>query len=134
MTVSSQQNLVSPSTSPQYGCPAEASSKGFQVDVTRVLNRGGAQVGTEQFHVTYEPFAGTTCGSNSTQGADGNTGTSSGSGELARLRLVHAVRLGLLQRERRRLDRRRLAHRPDAVRTGLEQQRSARRVVAPADL
>lgn len=78
VTVSNQQNVVAPSASPRYGCPAESASNGFQVNVTRVLTRDGAQVGTEQFHVAYEPYAGTTCGS-ATQGSTGATGTQSGS-------------------------------------------------------
>jgi vancomycin resistance protein YoaR len=81
VSVSSQQGVVTPSASPHYGCPAQPASDGFQVVVTRVLTRGGAQVGTEQFHVAYQAFAGTTCGSGSTQSTDTNSGTSStGSG------------------------------------------------------
>ena len=74
VSVSDKQHLVAPTGSAVHGCPAQAASDGFQVDVTRVLMRGGEQVGTEQFHVAYVPFAGTTCGSG------GLSGTSSGSG------------------------------------------------------
>ena len=87
VTVSNQQNVVKPTGSAHYGCPAQAASNGFQVDVTRVLMRGGAQVGTEQFHVAYEPYAGTTCGAGSSQSSDTGTGTSnqptSGTGSSA---------------------------------------------------
>lgn len=79
VSVSNQQSVVAPTSGTHYGCPAEAASNGFQVTVTRVLTRGGAQVGTEQFHVSYEPFAGTTCGS-STQSSSSGTGTSGQSG------------------------------------------------------
>jgi uncharacterized membrane protein YgcG len=79
VSVSNQQSVVTPSSRPHYGCPAEPASNGFQVTVTRVLTRGGAQVGTEQFHVTYEPFAGTTCGS-STQSSNSGSSTSGQSG------------------------------------------------------
>ncbi|HWG25413.1 VanW family protein [Actinospica sp.] len=79
VSVSNQQSVVTPSSSPHYGCPAEPASNGFQVTVTRVLTRGGAQVGTEQFHVTYEPFAGTACGS-STQSSNSGSGTPAQSG------------------------------------------------------
>jgi vancomycin resistance protein YoaR len=34
---------------------SQSDVSGFQVDVTRTLVRGGSQVGTEQFHVTYLP-------------------------------------------------------------------------------
>ena len=47
--------------------------------VTRVLTRAGAQVGTEQFHVGYEPFAGTTCGSSTQSSNSGAASTQSGS-------------------------------------------------------
>ena len=79
VSVSSQQNVVTPSSSsaPHYGCPAQTASNGFQVNVTRVLMRSGAQVGTEQFHVAYEPFAGTTCAS-ATQGSSSGSSTQSG--------------------------------------------------------
>ncbi|HET9170313.1 MAG TPA: VanW family protein [Actinospica sp.] len=81
VSVSNQQDVVAANSGQQhYGCPAEPASNGFQVLVTRVLTRGGAQVGTEQFHVTYEPFAGTVCGSstqssNSTSGSTGQSGS-----------------------------------------------------------
>ena len=79
VSVSNQQDVVTPSSNPRYGCPAEAASNGFQVVVTRVLMRSGAQVGTEQYHVTYEPFAGTTCGS-STQTSNSSSGSPTQSG------------------------------------------------------
>jgi hypothetical protein len=82
VSVSNQQIVVTPSSSQHYGCPAEPASNGFQVLVTRVLTRGGAQVGTEQFHVTYEPFAGTTCDS-STQTSNSNSGSSTPSGSTS---------------------------------------------------
>jgi vancomycin resistance protein YoaR len=79
VSVSNQQSVVTPSSSPHYGCPAEPASNGFQVTVTRVLTRAGAQVGTEQFHVGYEPFAGTTCGSSTQYSNSGVSSTQSGS-------------------------------------------------------
>jgi vancomycin resistance protein YoaR len=82
VSVSNQQDVVTPSSSQHYGCPAEPASNGFQVLVTRVLTRGGAQVGTEQFHVTYEPFAGTACDS-STQNSNSNSGSSTQSGSAS---------------------------------------------------
>ncbi|MBR7827383.1 VanW family protein [Actinospica sp. MGRD01-02] len=80
VSVSGQQSVVSPSASPHYGCPAEPASNGFQVVVTRVLTRGGAQVGTEQFHVSYQPFEGTTCGATSTQSPAVGAGSSGKNG------------------------------------------------------
>jgi len=81
VSVSNQQDVVTPTSEPSYGCPADSASNGFQVNVTRVLTKGGAQVGTEQFHVTYEPFAGTTCGSTETQqSTSSGSSTSTGSG------------------------------------------------------
>ena len=82
VSVSNQQDVVTPPSEPSYGCPAEAASNGFQVNVTRVLTEGGAQVGTEQFHVTYQPFAGTTCGSTETQQStsSGSSTSTGGSG------------------------------------------------------
>lgn len=82
VSVSNQQDVVTPTSSQHYGCPAQPASNGFQVLVTRVLTRGGAQVGTEQFHVTYEPFAGTTCDS-STQSSNSNSGSSTQSGSAS---------------------------------------------------
>jgi len=76
VNVSSQQEVVTPSAEASYGCPAQAASDGFQVTVTRVLTSDGTQVGTEQFHVTYVPFAGTTCGSTATQSTQTSSGTS----------------------------------------------------------
>jgi len=78
VTVSDRQHVVGPTGSAAHGCPAQSASNGFQVDVTRVLTRAGAQVGTEQFHVTYVPSAGTTCGSDGTQSPPAGSGTSSG--------------------------------------------------------
>jgi vancomycin resistance protein YoaR len=80
VTVSNQTNVVTPSAEAGYGCPAQPASNGFQVNVTRVLTSDGAQVGTEQFHVAYVPFAGTTCGSTSTQSTQAAAGASTGSG------------------------------------------------------
>ena len=84
VSVSNQQDVVTPDAyEATRGCPAQPASDGFQVNVTRVLTRAGAQVGTEQFHVTYLPFAGTTCGSTSTQNTQtgsGSTGTGSTTG------------------------------------------------------
>jgi vancomycin resistance protein YoaR len=79
VTVSDRSEVVPASSDPHSGCPAQSASDGFQVDVTRVLLRGGAQVGTEQFHVGYVPFAGTVCGSGS--GTGSSSGTPSGSSE-----------------------------------------------------
>ena len=84
VTVSNQQDVVTPSAQASYGCPAQAASNGFQVNVTRVLTSDGAQVGTEQFHVTYVPFAGTTCGSTSTRSAETTSGASTGSSSAAK--------------------------------------------------
>ena len=75
VNVSSQQDAATPSEEASYGCPAQPASDGFQVNVTRVLTSDGAQVGTEQFHVTYVPFAGTTCGSTATQSSQTGSGT-----------------------------------------------------------
>jgi vancomycin resistance protein YoaR len=83
VSVSNPQNIVTPSGSPRYGCPAQPASNGFQVTVTRVLTRGGAQVGTEQFHVGYAPFAGTTCGSATQGSSSSGTGTSTQTGSSA---------------------------------------------------
>jgi vancomycin resistance protein YoaR len=78
VTVSDRQNVLAPTGTPGYGCPAQPASDGFQVDVTRVLTRNGAQVGTEQFHVGYQPYAGTSCGGETAPGtADGSTGSGS---------------------------------------------------------
>ena len=52
---------------------------GFQVDVTRTLLRGGSQVGTEQFHVTYVPQSGQGCSTGSSSGS-GTGAQTSGSG------------------------------------------------------
>jgi vancomycin resistance protein YoaR len=48
-----------------YSCTAIQADPGFQVDVTRSLIRGGNQVGSEHFHVTYVPQNGVSCGSSS---------------------------------------------------------------------
>jgi hypothetical protein len=83
VSVSNQQDVATPSSSQHYGCPAEPASNGFQVLVTRVLTRGGAQVGTEQFHVTYEPFAGTTCDSSTQNSNSSSSGSSTQSGSAS---------------------------------------------------
>jgi vancomycin resistance protein YoaR len=67
VTVSDRQDLVAPTGDAVHGCPAQPAADGFQVNVTRVLMRSAAQVGTEQFHVTYVPDAGTSCASGGTQ-------------------------------------------------------------------
>ena len=77
VTVSDRQDVVAPVGTPGYGCPAQPAADGFQVDVTRVLTKDGAQVGTEQFHVTYQPYTGTQCGGETAQDP---TGSSTGSG------------------------------------------------------
>ncbi|MBR7837175.1 VanW family protein, partial [Actinospica durhamensis] len=79
VTVSGRTSPVQAGSDPRSGCPAQAGSEGFQVIVTRVLLRGGAQVGTEQYHVTYVPFAGTVCGSTGT-GSTASPGSTAGSG------------------------------------------------------
>lgn len=61
--VSPRSAIVQPTASGS-GCTQGAD--GFQVDVTRTLLRGGSQVGTEQYHVTYLPQNGTHCASGST--------------------------------------------------------------------
>jgi vancomycin resistance protein YoaR len=83
VNVSGRQDVVTPTAEPGYGCPAQPAADGFQVNVTRVLTKDGAQVGTEQFHVTYAPFAGTTCGSTATQGTEPTSGTPAGSSSAA---------------------------------------------------
>jgi vancomycin resistance protein YoaR len=78
VTVSDRQDVVAPSGTPGYGCPAQPAGDGFQVDVTRVLTKDGAQVGTEQFHVTYQPYGGTQCGGQTAQDpTSGSTGSGS---------------------------------------------------------
>jgi vancomycin resistance protein YoaR len=78
VSVSGRQHVVAPTGSAVHGCPAQAAADGFQVDVTRVLTNAGQQVGTEQFHVAYVPFAGTTCGSSGTSAGSTSTGGASG--------------------------------------------------------
>ena len=80
VTVSDRTSPVAAGSDPRSGCPAQAASEGFQVIVTRVLLRGGAQVGTEQYHVAYAPFAGTVCGSGSSAGTGASSGSTPGSG------------------------------------------------------
>ena len=79
VTISDRQDVLAPSGTPGYGCPAQPAADGFQVDVTRVLTRDGAQVGTEQFHVTYQPYAGTQCDGATAQDPVGSSSTGSGS-------------------------------------------------------
>ena len=79
VTVSGRTSVVAASSSPQAGCPAQPASDGFRVSVNRVLLRGGAQVGTEEYHVAYVPFAGTTCNSGSTA-SSGMTSSTPSSG------------------------------------------------------
>jgi vancomycin resistance protein YoaR len=74
VTVSDRQDVLAPTGSAVHGCPARPAASGFQVNVTRVLMRSGAQVGTEQFHVTYLPDAGTTCPSDGTQSPSADAG------------------------------------------------------------
>lgn len=75
VNVSDRSKVVAPSSSPHADCPTQPASSGFEVNVTRVLLRAGAQVGTEEYHVTYIPFAGTTCDTGNTS----STGSTSGS-------------------------------------------------------
>ena len=79
VTVSDRTGIVPAGSDPRSACPAQPASEGFQVTVTRVLLRGGAQVGTEEFHVTYVPFAGTTCGSATSSDTTASPGTTSSS-------------------------------------------------------
>jgi vancomycin resistance protein YoaR len=81
VTVSARSHLVPAGSDPRPGCPAQPASAGFGVNVTRVLVREGAQVGTEEFHVAYQPFAGTVCAAGSGSGsASSGTQSSAGSG------------------------------------------------------
>ena len=65
--VSPRTAIVQPSSSAGSGADcSQGAVPGFQVDVTRTLMRGGSQVGTEQFHVTYQPQNGERCTSSST--------------------------------------------------------------------
>jgi vancomycin resistance protein YoaR len=66
---------------PAAGCAGSGAVPGFQVDVSRTLMRGGAQVGGEQFHVQYVPQNGAGCPGGATGGAVSNAPSSpSGSG------------------------------------------------------
>jgi vancomycin resistance protein YoaR len=81
--VSHPYTTVTAGTSPGGApCTARPAVNGFQVDVTRVLSDGGSQVGSEQYHVTYQPQNGIGCGSASpgSPSAGGSPPPSSSSG------------------------------------------------------
>jgi vancomycin resistance protein YoaR len=62
--VSNRNDVVQPTTARGGAtCTLVQAEPGFQVDVTRTLMRGGSQVGSEQFHVTYVVQDGVSCGS-----------------------------------------------------------------------
>lgn len=86
VAVSQPYATVAAKSTPGGGqCTARAPVDGFQVDVTRVLTSGGNQVGSEQYHVTYQPQNGLSCGSTSagsgsTPGGSAPPSSSPGSG------------------------------------------------------
>jgi vancomycin resistance protein YoaR len=80
ITVSPRTNVVAP-TGHAASCPG--AQPGFQVDVSRVLLKGGNQVGAEQYHVAYAAQSGQGCsGSSGSSGsaAGGSSSSSAGSG------------------------------------------------------
>ena len=88
--VSNRNDVVQPTTTRGGAtCTLVQAEPGFQVDVTRTLMRGGSQVGSEQFHVTYVVQNGVSCGSaagaDPAQGSDPSSpaapGSSPGSGK-----------------------------------------------------
>lgn len=77
--VSQRTAIIQPSAG--HGSCTQGAQPGFQVDVTRTLMRGGSQVGTEQFHVSYVPQSGQGCSGGSASGsATGSQTSGSGGG------------------------------------------------------
>jgi len=82
--VSDRSAIVAASTTRGgYSCTVVQAEPGFQVDVTRTLLRGGTQVGSEQYHVTYVPQNGVSCGSSAGSGNSTSPATSTSPGKAA---------------------------------------------------